>query len=123
MDDILGEESDNESEGGGKEERLEGEGEEEEAEGGPKVPDGEHKKALGTLIEERTATPSSEEGSLTGSRPRYGTAPPHAAVPFQNSHVVSPVASQILPGKTRWSENFESFQLLLSHQGLSHEYS
>ncbi|KAJ8267557.1 hypothetical protein COCON_G00127290 [Conger conger] len=71
VDDILGEESDNESEGGGKEERLEGEGEEEgEAEAGPQVSDGEHKKALGTLTEERTATPSSDEGSLTGSVPR-----------------------------------------------------
>ncbi|XP_064204282.1 RNA polymerase II subunit A C-terminal domain phosphatase isoform X1 [Anguilla rostrata] len=68
VDDILGEDSDNESEGGGKEDGVDGE--EDEAEAGGPVPDGEHAKALGTVVEERTATPSSDEGSLTGSTPR-----------------------------------------------------
>ncbi|KAJ8273303.1 hypothetical protein GJAV_G00100040 [Gymnothorax javanicus] len=67
VDDILGEESDNESEGG-KGERAEGE--DEDAEGGRQVAEGERKTALGTVIEERTVTPSSDESSLAGSTPR-----------------------------------------------------
>ncbi|XP_030644926.1 RNA polymerase II subunit A C-terminal domain phosphatase [Chanos chanos] len=73
VDDILGEESDNESEGRGKEERMEGEEDEDEEEKpqsrGQSAP-AEHSEALGTVIEEASQTPSSDEGSLTGSTPR-----------------------------------------------------
>ncbi|MBN3295329.1 RNA polymerase II subunit A C-terminal domain phosphatase isoform X2 [Amia ocellicauda] len=67
VDDILGEESDNESEGGGKDEKME---EEEEEEGSQQNPEGENPDTLGTTIEERPKTPSSDEGILTGSTPR-----------------------------------------------------
>ncbi|XP_036410911.1 RNA polymerase II subunit A C-terminal domain phosphatase isoform X2 [Megalops cyprinoides] len=68
VDDILGEESDNESEGGGKEEQAEGE--EEESEGRLRSLKGENSEGLGTVIEERTTTPSSQDSSLSGSVPR-----------------------------------------------------
>ncbi|KAK6490917.1 RNA polymerase II subunit A C-terminal domain phosphatase-like isoform X1 [Huso huso] len=63
VDDMLGEESDNESEGG-KEEKVE------EEEAGKNPPEGQNPKTLGTTVEEKPKTSSSEEGNLTGSTPR-----------------------------------------------------
>ncbi|MGH0169491.1 UNVERIFIED_CONTAM: hypothetical protein FKN15_009520 [Acipenser sinensis] len=60
---MLGEESDNESEGG-KEEKVE------EEEAGKNPPEGQNPETLGTSVEEKPKTSSSEEGNLTGRTPR-----------------------------------------------------
>ena len=83
VDDILGEESDNESEERGK--KLgEEEDEEEEAErsqaGASRTPKGEQhgSQALGTVVKERTETRWSGEGSPADSVSRY---PQHTSTP------------------------------------------
>ncbi|KAL4629932.1 RNA polymerase II subunit A C-terminal domain phosphatase [Arapaima gigas] len=73
VDDILGEESDNESEGG-RNEKMEDDRVEEEEEERPAVsrqnPEGSHLKALETDVWEKAKAASQEEAGLTGSAPR-----------------------------------------------------
>ncbi|XP_041104483.1 RNA polymerase II subunit A C-terminal domain phosphatase-like [Polyodon spathula] len=59
VDDILGEESDNESE-----EKTE------EEEAGKNLPEGQNPGTVGTTVEEKPTTSSSKEGNLTDSTPR-----------------------------------------------------
>ncbi|MCI4395600.1 hypothetical protein PGIGA_G00182420 [Pangasianodon gigas] len=68
VDDILGEESDNDSEGKEKEERVEGEEEDEEASRQSAEP-ADYQQAEGTTVKDTSST-SKEESSRTGSIPR-----------------------------------------------------
>ncbi len=74
MDDILGEESDNESEGKGKEERMEVEEEDEEEQphtSKQKPPGSDHVPPLAAVVEEATQTSTREEVCVAGNAPRY----------------------------------------------------
>uniref|UniRef100_A0A672N991 RNA polymerase II subunit A C-terminal domain phosphatase n=1 Tax=Sinocyclocheilus grahami TaxID=75366 RepID=A0A672N991_SINGR len=73
VDDILGEESDNESEGKGKEERMEVEEEEEEERphiSKQKAPASDYVPPLATVVEEAAQTSTREEVCVTGNVPR-----------------------------------------------------
>lgn len=74
VDDILGEESDNESEGKGKEERMEVEEEDEEEQphmSKQKAPASDHVPPLATVVEEAAQTSTREEVCVAGNAPRY----------------------------------------------------
>ncbi|XP_050992248.1 RNA polymerase II subunit A C-terminal domain phosphatase [Labeo rohita] len=73
VDDILGEESDNESEGKGKEERMEVEEEEEEEQphtSKQKVPGSDHVPPLAAVVEEAPQTSTREEVCVVENEPR-----------------------------------------------------
>uniref|UniRef100_A0A8C1SWX9 RNA polymerase II subunit A C-terminal domain phosphatase n=1 Tax=Cyprinus carpio TaxID=7962 RepID=A0A8C1SWX9_CYPCA len=73
VDDILGEESDNESEGKGKEERMEVEEEDEEEQphmSKQKASASDHVPPLATVVEEAAQTSTREEVCVAGNAPR-----------------------------------------------------
>ncbi|XP_052388950.1 RNA polymerase II subunit A C-terminal domain phosphatase isoform X1 [Carassius gibelio] len=71
VDDILGEESDNESEGKGKEERMEVEEEKDRPNTSKqKAPASDHVPPLATVVEEAAQTSTREEVCVTGNVPR-----------------------------------------------------
>lgn len=69
VDDILGEESDNDSEGKEKEEKVEGEEEDETSRQSAETTD--YQQTLDTSVKNTSA--SKEDNSRTGSAPRYCT--------------------------------------------------
>lgn len=74
MDDILGEESDNESDGKGKEERMEAEEEDEEERphtSKQKAPASDHVPPLAAVVEETAQTSTREDVCVTGNMYRY----------------------------------------------------
>lgn len=72
VDDILGEESDNESDGKGKEERMEAEEEEERPHTSKqKATASDHVPPLAAVVEETAQTSTSEDVCVTGNMYRY----------------------------------------------------
>lgn len=69
MDDILGEESDNDSEEKEKEQRVDGEEEDKES-SRQSAESADYHPDLGTSVKDSTST-AKEESSLTGSMARY----------------------------------------------------
>ncbi len=74
MDDNLGEESDNESEGKGKDERMEveeGDEEEQPHTSKQKSPASDHVPPLAAVVEEAAQTSARQEVCVAGNAPRY----------------------------------------------------
>ncbi|XP_076864252.1 RNA polymerase II subunit A C-terminal domain phosphatase isoform X1 [Brachyhypopomus gauderio] len=80
VDDILGEESDNENEEQGKEERVDGEEEQEQEKPQTSKQNAitDHQQALSTVVEDTILIPSIEESSLTGTTQRPARSSPPA---------------------------------------------
>lgn len=73
VDDILGEESDNESEGKGKDEKMEAEEEDEKPQTSSQKGPSDQMRTLGDVVEEAAQTSTGAEVCVSESVPRYYT--------------------------------------------------